>query len=361
MTDAQNNPPPVAPGHRVPDEEWAGVVADAALYAAESGWTDPEEPPGLLRRLVASVTPRKMAPIVDWTGRGAASGKYFPVSGIPTQLLVLHSAECPLAAGYAQSLTNWALQPGYPQASWHRFVDPGARVRMIDDSLGAWHASEANPLSIGWEQAGYARFTRAEWTTAAGMLQLEALALDMAEVAKRDGIPARWLSNAEVRAVLDGGNRSIKGFCTHRQIDPETRTDPGDGYPFDLLMAAIKRHLAVLNGTTKPPTEDGNMPTIADVLKAIAGMPTAIWHTRIQQYKTDGKTPLSVQPAHFILGNLSQMVTRILDGNAANKKAIDGVNGKVDAVSKSVAELNKTVADLRTALQADNKPPAPPA
>jgi len=185
-----------------------------------------------------------VAPVVDLTARGGASGKYWAVSGIPTQLLVLHSAECPLRGGYARSLTEWALTTSVT-ASWHRFVDPIHRVRMIHDSLGAWHASEANPLSIGWEQAGYARFSRAEWTTPDGMKQLDNLAYDMAEVAKRDGIPPVWLTYAQVRAVLDSGNRSIKGFCAHRQIDPETRTDPGDGYPYDLLMNKIKAYMGV--------------------------------------------------------------------------------------------------------------------
>lgn len=192
-----------------------------------------------------------VAPVLDWTSQGIASGKYHPVSGIPTQLGVLHSAECPLAIGYARSLTSWAAVPlaqGGPEASWQRFVDPSVRLRFIPDDLGAWHASEANPLSIGWEQAGYARYSRAEWTTPLGLVQLDNLAYDMAEVGIRDGLDPRWLSTAEVRAVLDRGDRTIKGFCTHRQIDPESRTDPGDGYPYDLLMARIR---AYMNPTTK--------------------------------------------------------------------------------------------------------------
>lgn len=54
--------------------------------------------------------------------------------------------------------------------------DPIARVRMISEQYAAWHASEANPISEGFEQAGYARFSRAEWTTPDGMLMMESLA-----------------------------------------------------------------------------------------------------------------------------------------------------------------------------------------
>ena len=233
----------VDPGHRVPDDEWGDVVRRAREVREETqaGAGGGAGGPGGI--------------IVDLTARGVASGKFFPVSGIPTQLLVLHSAECPLQAGYAVSLSEWfssTVYPAAPIASWQRFVDPVYRVRAMPDELGAWHASEANVLSIGWEQAGYARFSTAEWLTPDGRAQLELLAFDMAEVAIRDGIPPRWLSYEEVRAVLDGGNRSIKGFCFHRQIDPETRTDPGDGYPSALLMERITFYM---NGGNPPQPE----------------------------------------------------------------------------------------------------------
>jgi hypothetical protein len=233
----------VDPGHRLPDNEWAAVVrrANEVREQTKADAQGGASGPGGI--------------VVDLTARSIASRKYFPVSGIPTQLLVLHSAECPLAAGYAVSLSEWfsaTIYPADPVASWQRFVDPVHRVRAVPDELGAWHASEANPLSIGWEQAGYARYSRAEWLTPDGRAQLELLAFDMAEVAVRDGIPPRWLTTAEVRAVLDGGNRSIKGFCTHRQIDPETRTDPGDQYPYELLMERITAYM----GGEPAPEED---------------------------------------------------------------------------------------------------------
>lgn len=191
-----------------------------------------------------------ISPVIDWTKLGLACGKYFPVSGIPTQLLVLHSAECPLQAGFAQSLTKWALQPGYPEASWHRFIDPLSRLRMIPDWLGAWTQAPANHYAIGWEQAGYAGYTRAQWTTVDGMKQLENLAFDMAEVAIRDKIPAVWLTTTQVNAVING-NRTIRGFCTHAQISPANRTDPGRNYPYDLLMTAVKKYIALLTAPKK--------------------------------------------------------------------------------------------------------------
>lgn len=225
----------VAPGHRLPDEDWAAVVARAGEVRQE------------VQDAAGGGASGAGGIVVDMTARCLASKKYFGVSGIPTQLLVLHSAECPLQAGYAIALTEWfsaTVNPGLPQASWQRFVDPIHRVRAVPDELGAWHASEANPLSIGWEQAGYARYSREEWLTSDGLQQIDLLALDMAEVAVRDGIPMVWLTNAQVDAITSGRDRKTKGFCTHRQIDPDTRTDPGNNYPFDVLTPKIRAYMS---------------------------------------------------------------------------------------------------------------------
>jgi hypothetical protein len=197
-----------------------------------------------------------VAPIVKMPNTEKHSG----VSGIPTQLLVLHSAECPLRGGYAQSLTNWANVPlaqGGPEASWHWFPDPIAIVSMVDPNFAAWHASEANPMSEGFEQAGYARYSRAEWTTPEGMKQMDNLAWIWAQRAKANGIPAVWLTTAQVNAITSGRDLVTKGFCTHRQIDPETRTDPGDGYPFDLLTARIKAYMGGAAVGTQGTTRKG--------------------------------------------------------------------------------------------------------
>lgn len=181
--------------------------------------------------------------------------KHSGVSGLPTQLMVIHSGECPLKPGFAQSLTNWGNIPenqGGPQASWHWFSDPIAIVSMVDPMLAAWHASEANPMSEGFEQAGYARFSRDEWLTDDGHKSIDNLAWILAQRMRANDIPHRWLTTEEVTAVTTYGNRSLKGLCTHRQIDPDTRYDPGDNFPYDYLDERIRVHL----GTTTEQDEE---------------------------------------------------------------------------------------------------------
>lgn len=163
-----------------------------------------------------------------------------------TQMLVVHSAECPLQAGYAESLTGWLNQypPAGPWASINTFADPAVVVRSVHTDYAAWHASWANPLSVGYETAAYAAFDRSTWLSKPGRRMLERLAIEMAADAKRYDIPLRWLTGAQVNAIK-AGNRKIKGLAAHRQIDPANRTDPGDGFPYGYLLKRIKHHSGV--------------------------------------------------------------------------------------------------------------------
>lgn len=176
-----------------------------------------------------------------------------------TQMLVLHSAETPLANGYAQSITaNW-LNKMYRadgsliEASINSFAGPDCLVRSVHTDYAAWHATWANALSVGYETTGYAAFTRAQWLTPLGKNMIDRLGREMAADAKIYGIPLKYLSNGEVNQIK-AGNTRIKGIATHRQIDPVNRTDPGSGFPYDVLLATIRLYSGV-KPTPKPTTK----------------------------------------------------------------------------------------------------------
>lgn len=197
-----------------------------------------------------------VAPVINMPNGSKHNG----VSGLPTQLFCQHSGETPLRGGFAQSLTSANNADPKWQASWPSFVDPIARVRQVAWPYSAWTQGFANPIAVGLECAGYAHFTPAQWRTPEGLKQLENLAHEWVyywklEKAAGNDIPRRWLTDTEVRAVM-AGNRSIKGFCTHRQIDPNSRTDPGPNFPYAELMNRIKQ---LLGDTTAPAT--GTTPT----------------------------------------------------------------------------------------------------
>lgn len=214
--------------HLLPDDEWEKVVAraeaiEAARSAGPMGGPLGASPPILTPRYVDY-------PNSPYDKSGTLRRK---------QLWVIHTAETPLKVGYAQSLTEWADGDSYkPRVSWHRFVDPATVARFIKLTEAAWHANWANPLSIGYEQSGYARFERSVWMSDLGLRQISLLAQQIV----KDGIPAahvRRLSSTDVNKVK-GGNTTIGGLCSHAQINPNNRTDPGAGYPWDVLIAFIK-------------------------------------------------------------------------------------------------------------------------
>ncbi len=173
------------------------------------------------------------------------------------QLYVVHTAECPLAVGYAQSLTEWADGDSYnPRVSWHRFVDPATVARFIKTSEAAWHAKGANSISIGYEQSGYASYDRAKWLTAQGQAQISLLAQQMVI----DGLPTsaiRRLTTAQVKAILNGTDKTTVGICSHAQISDAlglgTRTDPGAGWPWDVFISWVD-HFHPGTASTPPPS-----------------------------------------------------------------------------------------------------------
>lgn len=220
--------------HYLSDEEWKKVVSRAdQIYLervaaeVEKGGAGDYDPMGLTPRYVSfpnSPNAKSDDPLIK------------------KQLFVIHTAECPLKIGYAASLTEWADGDSYnPRASWHRFVDPATVALFVPLNIIAWHAAGGNSRSIGYEQAGYASFTREQWLVPDGLRQLDLLAQQIV----KDGLSKvgiQWLSDAEVKAVLDG-NSTIVGLCTHEQVSRlsgrTSRTDPGRGYPKDVLLEFV--------------------------------------------------------------------------------------------------------------------------
>lgn len=291
-----------------------------------------------------------VAPVVDLLGN-----KHSGVSGIPTQLLVLHSGETPLRGGYAQSLTiNWGNLPvasGGPYASWHWFIDPIACVRMIEEQFAAWHATWANSLSEGFEQAGYARFSHADWTTPEGMKQMDNLAWVLARRCTANGIPARWLTTAEVNAVR-AGNRSIRGLCTHAQVDPASRTDPGSGYPYDMLLERVHAYMGGLSPASSitPIQEDD-----------LAQVPQEQWNGLLQLVSSlvdnaATKNDLKPLPADVALAVWSYQNHGIGGGDAYQilRDAVANTNrlaGDIAAVAANVAAGGASKEQIETAVK----------
>jgi N-acetylmuramoyl-L-alanine amidase len=208
------------------------------------------------------------------------------------RLLVVHDMEAPLARGYALSIANWFHTTA--DTSPHYCVDPGTIVQTLHTYTVAYHVGpKGNGFTLGYEQTGYARFTRAQWTTADGLSQMRLLAAMIAEDAKFYKVPIRWATDAQIRAAAAGG--APQGLCRHmdisRVLGGTTHTDPGDAYPRDLLLKAIQ---TAATGKPAVPTPAKPAPAPAPVLTA------TVVSGRVPVLKAGMKDPIKFGVGNYI-------------------------------------------------------------
>lgn len=152
-------------------------------------------------------------------------------NGARVQGIVIHTTE-----GSYASAVGWFMNNA-SDVSAHYVVSDQSRpgelwtevTRMVPEGEKAWTARSANPVTINYELAGFARRTRADWL-GAYRVQLEtAAALVADDLIERPYIPLRrgW------PGVLGHGDLDGAGF-------PNDHTDPGEGFPWDVFLARVR-------------------------------------------------------------------------------------------------------------------------
>ncbi len=212
-------PEPADPGHLLPADAWAQIKRDAQARRAQLEQDGPPFRTGLGLSLAGAV----VAP-----SHGAARGR--PTFG------VFHTMETPLEPGYAASLARYAA--GGPGVSWHYGVDPAETWGVLPDTVVAWHVGTANTRSLGLEQAGRAAMTRDQWLTDTGMAQHRRSADVVRHARDEYGIGIYLMSDQQLRDAHAG--KIVGGWATHDQcrrvIGGTTHTDPGGGWPADVVL-----------------------------------------------------------------------------------------------------------------------------
>lgn len=158
-----------------------------------------------------------------WTGIGA---------------IVVHTTEgfdrdeAPSHVNGLHDLGSFFANPSSQVASHVANDRNGASARFVADNLRAWHVGRHNTYSLGIEQLGFARFTRAQWLHRKA--QLDSTAAWIAYWSVKYKIPIRRCTTAA------NGDLKTHGVCSHGQLDPRNRSDPGAGYPFDYVIARAR-------------------------------------------------------------------------------------------------------------------------
>jgi N-acetyl-anhydromuramyl-L-alanine amidase AmpD len=220
-----------------------GVVgADAAprspRAASESGVVEPATVTARKRSSTPVVSP-KPAPRLGITQPQIATtylSRNQSARTTPIRYIILHTTEgwdyeSPRDRGLRATLSYF--HGNARGVSVHVVTDRyGQSGRSVPDAGKAFHAADDNTYSLGIEQIGYAAYTRAQWL--ARKPQLDAAAAWIAYWNAKYKIPIRRCVATRYGQVI------VTGVCSHGQVEPRYRTDPGPGYPWDYVLARAR-------------------------------------------------------------------------------------------------------------------------
>lgn len=180
---------------------------------------------------------------IDQTG---VSPNHSSRYGAAVKLFVLHTQE---GAGTAQSLANYLQNPA-SQVSYHYSIDDHTCVDVVDTDRAAWAVLDANSYSINLCFAGsFSAMSRQQWLDQFSQAIDYAAKILVQDSGKYDPLSPRVINYADVAKGLAG--------CTdHRGITVGlgigTHVDVGRGFPWDVFMDAVNKHLTGTSDPAKP-------------------------------------------------------------------------------------------------------------
>lgn len=122
----------------------------------------------------------------------------------------------------------------------HFYADKTEVIQSLDTVVKTWQTGNVgNTVGIGVEIVGLAEWARDRWLASVDFVKLGKV---LAVVARAHGIPPQWLTVAQLKA-----SSQTKGFYTHNDTrlawGGTTHTDPGPGFPKDVLLGEVKKAL----------------------------------------------------------------------------------------------------------------------
>lgn len=215
--------------------------------------------------------------------------KYDGDGGYKKSIIVVHTNEAgPYGyhkhPGTAESLAKYLSRPEV-QASYHLAVDRNADVaRMVADSDRAWAAGAVgNNEGLHICALGWAAQEREEWLDFPQ--QLRQIGLEIARWCKQEGIPAEKLTPDQLRA----GTWGVGGHGDVAEAWGETdHTDPGSGFPYDVVLDVAKRELG--QRPTLPDPGGSIMTEEEQVVQQFMGPEHMGWKELAPQKDQEGKS-----------------------------------------------------------------------
>jgi len=158
----------------------------------------------------------------------------------PPIWVVVHDMEFPERDDAAEwTAAYFARGADGRSVSSHYTADASSIVQCVRLADVAWTVGNrpGNYRGINWELAGYASQTREQWLDAFGTAMLTRIAEIMRRDMARYAIPARLLDDMQVRSFTPGITSHVQlGRC----FAGTDHTDPGRGFPWDVLVGLIE-------------------------------------------------------------------------------------------------------------------------
>lgn len=165
--------------------------------------------------------------------------------------VVIHDMEAPERLDTAEAVQRYFANPKIRPSSAHKNFDSNSIAVSVQDGDEAYHAPPASRWTLGYEQAGYARQTAAEWRDPYSIAMIRIVADELRSDSEKYGFPL------EERSVADLKRGNVDGVYTHDSVSKawgqSDHWDPGPHYPMDFLLQNAR------NGThTVPPPSADN-------------------------------------------------------------------------------------------------------
>lgn len=178
--------------------------------------------------------------ILDWSAR-FGFGSPRPVDLIRN--IFIHTTENAFGTP-AENVANYQLRT--ETGSYHYLVDNAKLIRENTDDWLTWSTgNKGNDIGLHISFVAYAHYTRAQWLEQRRMLDRGAWQV------------ARWCRTHKIPPVFvdrHGLLRGERGISTHdaaRVWGGTDHTDPGAGFPMDVFISLVKKHLAAADQPAK--------------------------------------------------------------------------------------------------------------
>lgn len=160
--------------------------------------------------------------------------------------VVVHSMEAPEKGTTAESVARYfANGSGGKPSSADICFDSNSQVECVKPQDEAYHAPPASRWTRGYEHAGYARQTAADWHDPYSWAMLQRSGTTLGNESRLYKFPLVYLN---VAALKDG---HFDGVTTHNDVSKafkqSSHWDPGPGFPMNAWLDMAKRgaHLVV--------------------------------------------------------------------------------------------------------------------